>query len=626
MKQQSRTVPRRRQSVSPTPRHLPLVDILIDTQAELQELVVASGLKVLEAMLEEDRAAVCGPRYAHQPARQAYRTGHTPSQVVLGGRKVAIRWPRARRAGEEVPLPTARAFANADPLNRRVVDQMLIGVATRQYARSLDPLGADVTTRGTSKRAVSRRVVAQTQAQLDAWRATPLDALDLVGLLIDGVHVGGHGIVVARGIDTMGAKHPLGLWEGATENATVCQGLLTNLGSRGLRTDRSLLVIVVGAKALDTAVTQTFGRAALVQRCQVHKGRNILEHLPEAQRPWVKAVLTRAYTNSHVKTAKRLLQDLARRLDTDYPSAATSVREGLDETLTVLGVGLSERLQRSLATTNAIESLLSRTRHVQRQVKRWRGGTMVLRWVAAGVLEGCFRYQLLLPRPYLVLTKPLRLDIQCRRARPRLPARRRSGSRWPLTSRASRTRTAWPVSATATSGCGWMRTACPTRWTSPTRPTPWSTPTLGKTLKVRVTFDDDVGHTETLTSAATATVTTAAGAPGSPRNLSATVGVGQVVLVWEHPIGAGTARAPYVTSERRVTSNIHPRRFVGVSGNTSRPPSFKGRVPTARPRCQTRRVSRSARPHPSSPLQAEACRHSDTGSGPGGLACPPIPC
>ena len=179
----------------------------------------------------------------------------------------------------------------------------------------------------------------------------------------------------------------LGLWEGATENATVCQGLLTNLGSRGLRTDRSLLVIVDGAKALDTAVTQTFGRAALVQRCQVHKGRTILEHLPEAQRPWVKAVLTRASTNSHVKTATRLLQDLARRLDTDYPSAATSVREGLDETLTVLGLGLSERLQRSLATTNAIESLLSRTRHVQRHVKRWRGGTMVLRWVAAGVLE-----------------------------------------------------------------------------------------------------------------------------------------------------------------------------------------------------------------------------------------------
>ena len=177
-------------------------------------------------------------------------------------------------------MPTVQAFTDTDPLNRRVVDQMLIGVATRQYARSLEPLGADVTTRGTSKSAVSRRFVAQTQAQLDAWRATPLDALDLAGLLIDGVHVGGHCIVVALGIDKTGAKHPLGLWEGATENATVCQGLLTNLASRGLRTDRSLLVIVDGAKALDTAVTQTFGRAAVVQRCQVHKGRNILEHLP----------------------------------------------------------------------------------------------------------------------------------------------------------------------------------------------------------------------------------------------------------------------------------------------------------------------------------------------------------
>ena len=157
MKKQSRTVRRRRQSTSPSPRHLPLVEILIDTQAELQELVVASGLKVLEAMLEEDRTAVCGPRYAHQPERQAYRAGHTPSQVVLGGRKVAMRRPRARRDGTEVPLPTVRAFTDADPLNRRVVDQMLIGVATRQYARSLEPLGADVTTRGTSKSAVSRR-------------------------------------------------------------------------------------------------------------------------------------------------------------------------------------------------------------------------------------------------------------------------------------------------------------------------------------------------------------------------------------------------------------------------------------------------------------------------------------
>ena len=182
----SGTVIRRDQSDSPAARHLPLVDILVDAQAELQALVVASGLKVIEAMLEEDRVAVCGPRYTHQPHRRASRAGHAPSEVVLGGRKVAIRRPRVRRDGREVALPSVAAFTDTDPLNRRVVEQMLIGVATRQYDRSLEPLGADVRTRGTSKSAVSRRFVAQTQAQLDAWRATPLDDLDLVALLIDG--------------------------------------------------------------------------------------------------------------------------------------------------------------------------------------------------------------------------------------------------------------------------------------------------------------------------------------------------------------------------------------------------------------------------------------------------------
>ena len=364
MKKQSRTVPRRRQSVPPTPRHLPLVDILIDTQAELQELVVASGLKVLEAMLEEDRVAVCGPRYAHQPERRASRAGHAPSEVVLGWRKVALRRPRVRHTGQEVAVPTFRAFAGDDPLNRRVVEQMLVGVATRQYGRSLEPLGPDVRTRGTSRSAVSRRFVAQTQAQLDAWRATPLAELDLAVLLRDGVHVGTPCIVVALGIDVTGQKHALGVWEGSTENTTVCQGLLTNLQSRGLRTDRSLLVILDGAKALHTAVTQTFGAAAVLQRCQIHKQRNVLEYLPQAQRPWAKAILTRAYTHRDVTAARRLLQDLARRLDADHPSAAASVREGLDETLTVIGFGLSER-RREPSQPNA-------ARQAQREALAWR--------------------------------------------------------------------------------------------------------------------------------------------------------------------------------------------------------------------------------------------------------------
>jgi transposase-like protein len=386
MKRESRTVDRSHQVQSPAQRHLPLVDLLIDTRAELMELAVASGLKVLTTMLEADRTALCGPRYQHQAERVASRAGRVSGEVVLGGRKVQIRRPRVRAGGHEVALPTFAAFADTDPLNRRVVEQMLIGVATRQYGRSLEPTGPAVQTRGTSKSAVSRRFVAKTAAQLTAWRSTALDALDLVALLIDGVHIGEHCIVIALGIDHTGAKHALGLWDGSTENAAVCQSLLADLQSRGLRTDRSLLVILDGSKALHKAVTQTWGRAALIHRCHVHKLRNILEHLPEGQRPWVRAIVARAY-KAEVATARRLLQDLARRLEDRYPSAAGSVREGLEETLTILTLGLSDRLRQSLATTNAIESLISRTRHVKRNVKRWRGGHMVLRWTAAAILE-----------------------------------------------------------------------------------------------------------------------------------------------------------------------------------------------------------------------------------------------
>ena len=386
MNPKSRTAPPVPQVESPL-RHLPLVDLLVDTKTELLELALRSGLRVFTTMLEEDRTAICGPRYAHEPDRPASRAGTTQSEVVLGGRKVTIQRPRVRTAAGEVALPTFQTMAATDPLDRRVVEQMLVGVATRQYARSLEPLGPAMKSRGTSKSAVSRRFVARTTVQLAAWQSAPLDALDLVALLIDGVHLGDHCLIVALGIAADGQKHALGLWDGSTENTTVCQGLLANLQSRGLRTDRSLLVILDGSKALRKAVRATFGDAALVQRCQVHKTRNVLEYLNDRQRPWAQAILRRAYQSADVKTAQRLLLDLARRLETEHPSAAESVREGLDETLTVLTLNLSARLRRSLATTNAAESLLSRMRHVKRNVKRWRGGQMMLRWVAAGVLE-----------------------------------------------------------------------------------------------------------------------------------------------------------------------------------------------------------------------------------------------
>lgn len=279
MKTKSCIVP----SVPPTEtlRHLPLVDLLVDTRTELLELALRSGMKVFTKMLEEDRTVLCGPRYAHEPDRPASRAGTTPSEVVLGGRKVTIQRPRVRTADGEVSLPTFQTMAATDPLDRRVVEQMLVGVATRQYARSLEPLAPDVTVRGTSKSAVSRRFVARTKAQLTAWQTTSLDTLALAVLLIDGVHVGEHCLLVALGIAEDGTKHALGLWEGSTENATLCQSLLTNLQSRGLRTTRSLLVILDGSKALHRAVRDTFGDLALIQRCQVHKLRNILDHLPD---------------------------------------------------------------------------------------------------------------------------------------------------------------------------------------------------------------------------------------------------------------------------------------------------------------------------------------------------------
>ena len=245
----SRTAGPSRVVASPTVRSLPLVEVLVDTKAALFELMMQSGLQVLDALLEEDRTALCGPRYAHQAARHASRAGTVPSEVVLGGRKVAMQRPRVRAEGREVPLPIFQAAAQADPLNRRVVEQMLVGVATRHYARSLESVPAGVVSRGTSKSSVSRRFVAKTTAQLRAWQSAPLDGLDLVALLLDGVHLGDHCLVVALGIAADGQKHALGLWEGATENTAVCQSLLANLQSRGLRTDRSLLVILDGAQA-----------------------------------------------------------------------------------------------------------------------------------------------------------------------------------------------------------------------------------------------------------------------------------------------------------------------------------------------------------------------------------------
>jgi transposase-like protein len=367
--------------------------LAVDPHATLMELAVATGVQVLQRMLEEDRAAICGTRYRHQADRQASRGGTTPSTVILGGRKVVLARPRVRAGGGEVALPTWRAMTQADPLTTRVLQQVLLGVATRRYAASLEPVGPAVRTRGTSKSAVSRRFVAATAAQVTAWQSRPLGALDVAVLFLDGIRFGRQCLVVALGIDASGHKHVLGVWHGSTENTTVCQGLLTNLVDRGLRVDRSLLVVLDGSKALAKAVTQTLGAAAWIQRCHVHKVRNVLDYVATTQQAWVRQRLHGALRAESAPAARRQLATLARQLESRYPNAASSLREGLDELVTVLDLPVRPLLRRALVNTNTIESVIGRLRHTHRNVKRWRNPTMVLRWAVAGLTDAAHGFK-----------------------------------------------------------------------------------------------------------------------------------------------------------------------------------------------------------------------------------------
>jgi len=354
----------------------------------LWDSVILSGFGFVQDELEAERTALCGERYAHQEYRQAVRAGHVPSSLVLGGRRVELWRPRARSTdGHELRLPSWQAWSSHDPLDERAYEQMVLGVSTRRYARSLEPLPQEVEVSGISKSAVSERFVVGTQRRLAELMQRDLSGLRLVALLIDGVHFADHVVLAAVGIDVDGEKHPLGLREGATENAAACKALLEDLIERGLNPNRALLVVIDGAKALRRAVLDTFGGRALIQRCQAHKKRNVTDALPERMRASVRTAMNQAYATGDPKRARRLLENLAHKLESAHPGAAASLREGVDETLTVMALHLSETLERVLSSTNLIENLFSRVREVARRVKCWQGGTMILRWIAAGVLE-----------------------------------------------------------------------------------------------------------------------------------------------------------------------------------------------------------------------------------------------
>jgi len=361
---------------------------------DLHAFVVDAGMAALQQLLEDERTAVCGPAHARQPGRKAYRNGHAPGELALGGRRVAVSRPRARSVdGDEVVLPSWEHFGDEDPLTERAVEQMLVGVTTRRYNRSLEPTPASVKTRGTSKSAVSRRFVAATERQMEAWLKRDLSTLELAVIMIDGVHVEDHVLLVALGIDTAGIKHVLGVREGATENATACTALLTDIVERGVATDKAILAVLDGAKALAKAVRNVWGNRALIQRCQVHKLRNVLDHLPEASRAAAKKAIQKAYRSSNAKEAKSLLQALHRKLADEHPGAAGSLDEGLDETLTVKRFGLPEWLERTLSTTNAIENLMGSFRRLSKNVHRWKNAKMIERWMVTAVIDAGARFR-----------------------------------------------------------------------------------------------------------------------------------------------------------------------------------------------------------------------------------------
>ncbi len=357
----------------------------------LLALSVGVGLSVVHELIEAEVDEVVGPKGLHDSDRSAVRHGHEDGSMTLGGRRVAVRRPRARSTdgSGEAPLASYEHFADRDPLTRAVMDRMLAGVSTRRFASVGEPVGSAVeeSSSSISRSAVSRAFVERTRTALGELMSRRLDDVRLAAMMIDGLEVAGRCHVVALGITTEGRKIPLGLWEGSTENATLAGALLADLVDRGLDPEQGILFVIDGSKALRKAIRDVFGSRAPVQRCQRHKERNVLDQLPERDRPVLRGRLRAAWALEDHALAKSRLELIVAELDAGWPDAARSLREGLDETLTLTRLGVCGQLAKTLASTNPCESMIEIVRHIARNVKSWQSGDMRLRWSAAGMLE-----------------------------------------------------------------------------------------------------------------------------------------------------------------------------------------------------------------------------------------------
>jgi putative transposase len=390
------TLPADAELVLPERVTIALAELAGAAREGLLALAVGTGLGVLGSLLDADVERLVGPKGRHQPGRSAVRHGSQPGKVTLGGRRVRVDRPRVRRADgtAELPLPTWQAFASTELLDQLALERMLAKLSTRRYRHGLEPVGSQVehAATGTSRSAVSRRFVAATEHALAQLLAADLSGLDLVALMLDGIRVAEHTCVVALGITIDGTKVPLALAEGATENATVTRDLLASLRDRGLEVTRPILVVLDGAKALRRAVDDVFDHP-VVQRCQLHKLRNVCDRLPAALASTVAKRMRRAYHHADALAAEADLEALARELDRSHPGAATSLREGLAETLTVIRLGVPPTLARTLRSTNSIESMIAICRDHAANVKRWHDGQMALRWIAAGMGEAANQFR-----------------------------------------------------------------------------------------------------------------------------------------------------------------------------------------------------------------------------------------
>ncbi|HET7388356.1 MAG TPA: IS256 family transposase [Nocardioidaceae bacterium] len=365
-------------------------EIAADMREGLLALAVGAGLQVMGQLMDADVSAVCGPKGKHNPDRFAVRHGAERGSVALGGRRTPVERPRMRAVdgSGEVSVPAYELFNSTELLGKMAMEKMLAGLSTRRYPVGLEPVGEQVqaASRSTSKSAVSRRFVKMTEHALADLLTANLSELDLVALMVDGVYFAEHLCVVALGIGIDGTKHPLAVTEGSTENTTVVKDLLVGLRERGLDVTKPVLAVLDGSKALAAGVREVFDHP-VIARCQVHKLRNVRDHLPETMRGPVERKMRQAYHADSALAAEALLTALAKELDKTHPGAAGSLREGLHETLTVLRLGVPPTLARTLRSTNAVESMIGISREHAKNVKRWRDGQMALRWCAAGMVE-----------------------------------------------------------------------------------------------------------------------------------------------------------------------------------------------------------------------------------------------